>query len=123
MVIRVSRAVLMHAMPWTRSGSPPRGGLAVQRLPMARTDRFVRANGFNTLRTPNQTCCVDRALTAVNDQYWWFMIKPASSYHSQMVNGAMADGSVHAIKDTIDRRIWMALSTQAGSELVSAESY
>jgi prepilin-type processing-associated H-X9-DG protein len=66
---------------------------------------------------------VDGAFTAVNDQYWWFMIKPASSYHPQVVNAAMADGSVHAIKETIDRRIWMALSTRAGGEVISAESY
>jgi prepilin-type N-terminal cleavage/methylation domain-containing protein/prepilin-type processing-associated H-X9-DG protein len=80
-------------------------------------------NWFNTIRTPNQTCCVDGSTTAVNDQNWWFMLKPASSYHPQSVNAAMADGSVKTIKETINRVAWMALSTRAGGEVVSSESY
>jgi hypothetical protein len=35
----------------------------------------------------------------------------------------MADGSVRVIKEPIDRATWMALSTRAGGEVVSAESY
>ena len=78
---------------------------------------------FNTLRSPNQTCCVDGSFTAVNDQNWWFMLKPASSCHPNVVNAAMLDGSVRAFKETINRAIWMALSTRAGGEVVSADSF
>jgi hypothetical protein len=80
-------------------------------------------NWFNTLRTPNQTCCVDGAFTPVNDQNWWFMLKPASSYHPQTVNAALLDGSVKSVKETVNRVTWMALSTRAGGETVSADSY
>jgi prepilin-type N-terminal cleavage/methylation domain-containing protein len=80
-------------------------------------------NWFNTLRTPNQTCCVDGSFTSVNDQNWWFMLKPASSYHPQSVNGALADGSVRTFKETINSATWMALSTRAGGEIVSSESF
>jgi prepilin-type N-terminal cleavage/methylation domain-containing protein/prepilin-type processing-associated H-X9-DG protein len=87
------------------------------------TNGSLWRNWFNTLRTPNQTCCVDGAFTPINDQYWWFMVKPASSYHPGVVNAAMLDGSVRACKETVSREIWMALSTRAGGEVVSSDSY
>ncbi|WP_250847028.1 DUF1559 family PulG-like putative transporter [Aquisphaera insulae] len=64
-------------------------------------------NWFNTMRGPNQTCCVDDAFTEINDQHWWFMIKPASSYHPQVVNAAFLDGSVRSIKESVSRATWM----------------
>jgi prepilin-type N-terminal cleavage/methylation domain-containing protein len=72
---------------------------------------------FNTLRTPNQTCCVNDTANG-----WWFMLKPASSYHPGVVKAAMADGGVRTFKETIDRGVWMALSTRAGGEVVSTDS-
>ena len=86
-------------------------------------DGSLWRNWFNTVRTPNQTCCVDGAFTPINDQNWWFMLKPASSYHPQVVNAAMLDGSVRAVKETISRQTWMALSTRAGGEVLAADSY
>jgi hypothetical protein len=35
----------------------------------------------------------------------------------------MADGSIHFVKNSIDLRTWRALSTIAGSEVVSPETY
>jgi prepilin-type processing-associated H-X9-DG protein len=51
------------------------------------------------------------------------MLKPASSYHPGVVNAALADGSVKAVKETINRPVWMALSTRAGGEVVNANAY
>lgn len=82
-------------------------------------------NWFNTARTPNRTCCVDGSLFngPARDRNWWFMLKPASSYHPATVNAAMADGSVRTIKQTIDPHIWMSLSTRDGREVVSGDSF
>jgi prepilin-type processing-associated H-X9-DG protein len=80
-------------------------------------------NWFNTIRTPNQTCCVNDARTEINDQNWWFMLKPASSYHPNVVNAGMADGSVRTFRQTINRTVWMALSSRSGGETTSDSSY
>jgi prepilin-type N-terminal cleavage/methylation domain-containing protein/prepilin-type processing-associated H-X9-DG protein len=47
----------------------------------------------------------------------------ASSRHPGSVNLLMMDGSVRSIKDAINRTTWWALSTMAGGEVVSADSY
>jgi len=79
---------------------------------------------FNTLRTPNQTCCSDGGRGPNNgDRNWWFALKPASSYHPGSVNAAMADGSIRSFKETISRATWMSLSTRAGGEVISSDSY
>jgi len=74
-------------------------------------------NWFNTIRTPNKTCCVN------NDTYWWHIMKPASSYHPGGINAAMADGSVKFFRDTVAQNVWMSLGTRAGGEVISADSY
>jgi hypothetical protein len=50
-------------------------------------------------------------------------MKPASSYHPGIVNAVMGDGSVKAIKETIAQATWMSLSTRAGGEVLSSDSY
>ena len=45
------------------------------------------------------------------------------SNHPGGVNGLMGDGSVHFFKDTIDVLTWKALSSRAGGEIVSGDSY
>jgi len=74
-------------------------------------------NWFNTIRTPNQTCCT------MDNISWWYIMKPASSYHPAMVNGVLCDGSVRVFKDSVSQSIWMALATKAGGEVVSSDSY
>jgi type II secretory pathway pseudopilin PulG len=75
---------------------------------------------FNTIRTPNQTCCV-QGTAGVTAADWWFMLKPASSYHGPIVHAAMADASVHLFKDSINPVVWMGLSTRSGGEVVNDE--
>ena len=72
-------------------------------------------NWFNSIRTPNQTCC------RAHD--WWFIMKPSSSYHPGGANAVMADGSVHFFKESVSLPIWMALSTAKGGEVISADQY
>jgi prepilin-type N-terminal cleavage/methylation domain-containing protein/prepilin-type processing-associated H-X9-DG protein len=45
------------------------------------------------------------------------------SYHPGGVNGLLGDGSVRFFKDTVSLTTWKALSSRAGGEVVSAESY
>jgi prepilin-type N-terminal cleavage/methylation domain-containing protein len=79
---------------------------------------------FNTLRSPNQTCCSQGGHGPNGgDVYWWFTLKPASSYHPGIVHSAMADGSVQAVKQVVNRHVWMALSTRAGGELVDSNAF
>lgn len=47
----------------------------------------------------------------------------ASSYHPGGVNVAFLDGSVKSVKDTINPVSWWAVSTRAGGEVLSADSY
>ncbi|WP_235963900.1 DUF1559 domain-containing protein [Tautonia rosea] len=72
-------------------------------------------NWFNAIRTPNQTCC--------RPSDWWFIMKPASSYHPGGANAVMADGSVKFFKESVAWPTWMALSTRVGGEVVSADQY
>ena len=46
-----------------------------------------------------------------------------SSYHAGGVNLLFADGSVAAIKSSINRTAWRALGTKAGGEVVSSTDY
>ena len=41
------------------------------------------------------------------------------SFHTGMVNGALMDGSVRSFNDSIDPKVWRALGTRSGSEVLS----
>jgi len=45
----------------------------------------------------------------------------ARSYHIGLVNVMMMDGSVRAVRDGMDQRVWRALGTRAGGEAVSGD--
>jgi prepilin-type N-terminal cleavage/methylation domain-containing protein/prepilin-type processing-associated H-X9-DG protein len=47
----------------------------------------------------------------------------ASSNHPGGVNVAFLDGSVKFIKNSVSKQTWWALSTKAGGEVISADSY
>jgi prepilin-type N-terminal cleavage/methylation domain-containing protein/prepilin-type processing-associated H-X9-DG protein len=47
----------------------------------------------------------------------------ASSRHPGIVNVLFLDGSVKAIKSTINNTVWWAIGTRGGGEVVSADSY
>jgi prepilin-type processing-associated H-X9-DG protein len=47
----------------------------------------------------------------------------ASSYHPGGVNAAFLDGSVRFVKDSVSPATWWAISTKAGGEVISADSY
>ncbi|WP_165250501.1 DUF1559 family PulG-like putative transporter [Paludisphaera soli] len=47
----------------------------------------------------------------------------SGSYHPGVVNFAFADGSVRAIRDAIDRKVWYALTTRDGGEGIEADAW
>jgi len=47
----------------------------------------------------------------------------ATSRHPGIVNVLFADGSVKAIKGTINAQVWWALGTRAGGEVISSDQY
>jgi len=77
-------------------------------------------NWMNTIRTPNQTCCTPGEDSSSS---WYYIQKPASSYHPGGVNAALCDGSVRFFKESVSPQAWMALSTRAGGEVLSSDSY
>jgi hypothetical protein len=47
-----------------------------------------------------------------------FGIIPARSYHVGLVHSLLMDGSVRNFSNNIDVRVWQALGTRAGRDLV-----
>jgi prepilin-type N-terminal cleavage/methylation domain-containing protein/prepilin-type processing-associated H-X9-DG protein len=74
-------------------------------------------NWFNAIRTPNQSCCTMDSIS------WWYIMKPASSYHPGGANVVMCDGSVRFAKESVSRTVWLGLASRAGGEVLSADAY
>ena len=66
-------------------------------------------------QSPNPPCV--GATTALPDNY------AARSRHAFGVNVAMGDGAIRFTKNSINARIWRAMSTTKGNEIVSADAY
>ena len=64
---------------------------------------------------PNSTSCGD------NDQTSRLAALSPSSRHPGVVNMLMADGSVKAIKNTININAFWALGSRSGGEVISAD--
>ena len=86
--------------------------------------------GFTTLWTPNRKTGgqfttgvvqedMDVTLGSERMNIPLFSAATARSYHPGGVNAVLLDGSVSFFSDTIDGRVWRALSTVAGNETVS----
>jgi len=103
------------AINWTAGPIPWTGGWRYKGYPWVEASMW--RSWFNSIRTPNKTCATDENTS------WWYIMKPASSYHPGIVNAALADGSVRAFKETVSQPVWMGLSTRAGNEVISSDSY
>ncbi len=74
---------------------------------------------YNHVLTPNLWSCDDSNNSWVNDG----AAATASSRHPGIVNVTFCDGSVKAIKSTINFAVWWALGTREAGETVSSDSY
>ncbi len=102
-----------NAINWTNGPIPWTGGWRYKGFPWM--EGSIWRTWFNTIQTPNKICAT------MDNVSWWYIMKPASSYHSGVVNAAMADGSVRAVKDSISQSVWMGVSTRAGGETISSD--
>ncbi len=94
-------------------------------------DGPVHQSGFTTVFRPNTR--VSYAAGGItydidyNSQYegtsttqTTYAAITSRSYHTGIVNVALADGSIRSISENIDINVWRALGTRAGSEVVGA---
>jgi prepilin-type processing-associated H-X9-DG protein len=70
----------------------------------------VWRNWYNHLLPPNSVCWVP-------SDVFWQIVTPATSLHTGTVNVLLCDGSVHAVAEQIDPRVWEALGTRGGGEV------
>ncbi len=73
---------------------------------------------YHSIFTPNQPSC-----NFGSDDWDGQVIVTATSRHPAGVNLMLADGSVRFVKNTIDLKVWQALATIAGGEIVGADQY
>jgi prepilin-type N-terminal cleavage/methylation domain-containing protein/prepilin-type processing-associated H-X9-DG protein len=74
---------------------------------------------YQHIFTPNKASCLLGGYSDTSSQ----VVVTATSRHPGGVNVLMGDGSVHFVKESIDRNIWKALGTIAGRETVGADSF
>ena len=61
---------------------------------------------YNHLLPPNSVCW--------RPDSWWKLVSPASSYHPDIVNVTMVDGSVQTVSNDIDMDLWTEMGTRNG---------
>jgi prepilin-type N-terminal cleavage/methylation domain-containing protein/prepilin-type processing-associated H-X9-DG protein len=76
--------------------------------------------GYTHIQPPNKRACVFSNDTSYHTAA---TIIGASSYHPGGVNATFLDGSVKFLKDSINPPTWWAISTKAGGEIISSDSY
>jgi prepilin-type N-terminal cleavage/methylation domain-containing protein/prepilin-type processing-associated H-X9-DG protein len=113
-------------------------GRGCQNLPMSsilswayshKQDVWIQGNSYEGLYChllpPNQNSCVN------GEPYQGFgtgsafagSIMIASSYHPGGVNVLLADGAVRFVKDGVGQKVWWALGTRAGAEVIGETDY
>ncbi len=87
-------------------------------------DGFTTALPPNT-RSPSGAQGIDSDMSSEDEDDGGptYAAVTSRSHHPGIVNAVFADGSVHAVKDSINYQIWRALGTVGGCEVVSSDSY
>ncbi len=83
-------------------------------------DKCGQGGGYSHISTPNLKACI---FSNDADEQQDHTLIGASSNHPGGVNVGFIDGSVRFIKNTVNSQTWTALSTKAGGEVISADSY
>jgi len=81
---------------------------------------------YSHYNTPNKLSCTNVAAEGAQSASPWggqAELITASSNHPGGVNLCFTDGSVKFVKDTVTPKIWWALGTKNGEEVVSSDSY
>ncbi len=75
-----------------------------------------RNSAYDHVRTPNARAC---STTTSGPSSLTGSITPPTSLHRGGVNLLLCDGSVRFVSNSIDLRVWQAIGTRNGSEVVS----
>ena len=78
---------------------------------------YANCTRYNHVMPPNSTSCGD------NDQTSRLAALSPSSRHPGVVNVLFADGSVKALKNSININAFWALGSRSGGEVISADAY
>lgn len=124
----------LHAMPWHRSGFTNRDDLIFQHHPdeivYPKKSRFTNTMVWHSVDWKNGGQSLDiHRINGANDSQYTIEITLAnvmdyarpSSAHAEGVNVAMADGSTRFITNSIDMRVWQAMMTPAGEDVVPTD--
>jgi len=88
---------------------------------------YLSMVSYNHFGAPNSLNCQntsgDASFIATNGYVGPSGSSPATSNHSGGVQVCMADGSVRFVKDTVDLRIWWAVGTRFGREVIDATAF
>lgn len=94
-----------------RAGRPIPGTYAISAAWIAGTLTFGQGSSYDGAKKPGPC-----AINCTND-------REVYSFHPAGANAVFADGSVHFLKAGINIRVFAALVTRAGAEVVSANDY
>jgi prepilin-type N-terminal cleavage/methylation domain-containing protein/prepilin-type processing-associated H-X9-DG protein len=75
---------------------------------------------YSHIMSPNKQACFFSDETS---SHTYYTIVGPSSNHPGGVNVGFLDGSVRFVKDSVGQSVWWAISTKAGGEVVSADSF
>lgn len=95
---------------WTKAPIPWNGEWRWRGYPWSEGSPW--RNWYNHLMPPNSVCWVP-------SDAFWLIVSPANSLHTGTVNVLMCDGSVQAIAEIIDVRVWEAFGTRAAGDVAS----
>jgi prepilin-type processing-associated H-X9-DG protein len=103
-----ARASLQAANPQTAGSAG--GGWYYRGYPWR--EGSIWRHGYTHLLPPNSPCW------RVNSD-WYQLVSPASSFHSNGANVAMADGSVRFVSDSVSPDAWTAAGSRSGGEAIA----
>jgi prepilin-type N-terminal cleavage/methylation domain-containing protein/prepilin-type processing-associated H-X9-DG protein len=106
--VRAVRAAFL-GRDWTQGRIPWSGEWRWRGYPWS--EGTVWRGWYNHLTPPNSACW--------QPGDWWLLVTPATSYHGDVVNIAMCDGSVQSVTAGIDPDVWIEMGTRNGSPLVA----
>jgi hypothetical protein len=75
------------------------------------------ASRYNHTMAPNTWSCFNESSENANGAH------PPGSRHPGIVNVCLADGSARVVKSTIAIRVWWALGSRSGGEVISSDSF
>jgi prepilin-type N-terminal cleavage/methylation domain-containing protein/prepilin-type processing-associated H-X9-DG protein len=85
----------------------------------------MTATTYNHVSVPNSRTCasMDPSMSMSGSMVDMAVQLPPSSYHPGGVNVLFGDGTVRFVKDTVALRVWRALGTRNGGEVVSSSDF